>query len=253
MPTEESVIRVNFGRPIPLFPLNQAVLMPHGILPLHIYEDRYRRMVDDVLDNAGQIALAVYEDPHTPNDSSKAEAAFSPTLPAAPGVDHRPPVRPIVCIGQIMQHQRLPDGRFNIAIQGVCRARIIHELPPDDDVPYRQAMLEPIGLDRIDESQLAPFRNRLSDLLAGGPLTDLKDSAAVLEHVANDKIPTSAILELVTLSFITDPETRYRLLAAPDARQRARIVERELGSLSTLIKRAASQRRSSPPKGCSWN
>ncbi len=234
--SEESVIRVNFGRPIPVFPLNSAVLMPHGILPMYIFEDRYRQMISDVLDSAGQIAMAVHEQPAT------VEEAMG-----------RPALRPIVCIGQIIQHQRLPDGRFNVALQGVCRARILQELPPAEDVPYRQAMLDPIGLEPVDESMLGGFRTRLSDLLTDGPLTELRDSNAVLEHVNNTKIPTSAILELVALSFITDPEVRYRLLAAPDATQRSRIVERELTSLSRLIERAAPQKKMETPKGCNWN
>ena len=238
--SEESVIRVNFGRPIPLFPLGAVVLMPHGVLPLNIFEDRYRQMVTDVLDATGQIAMAVYERP-IPDDTAAAKG------------DIPPPVRPAVCIGQILDHQRLPDGRFQIAVQGVCRARIVHELPMTADCPYRQAMLEPIGLEKIDEAALAPFRHKLQETLAEGPLTELRDSAAVLEHFVNPAIPTSALLELLTLSFITDPGVRYRLLATPEARNRARIIEKELRALAGILSKAAPQRQVEWPKGCSWN
>jgi hypothetical protein len=57
---EEMSIRVNFSRPLPLFPLPQVVMLPQQITPLHIFEPRYRQMVDRALDGAGQIAMAKY-------------------------------------------------------------------------------------------------------------------------------------------------------------------------------------------------
>ncbi|NNF42788.1 MAG: hypothetical protein HKN62_07035, partial [Phycisphaerales bacterium] len=51
-------ILVNFRRSIPLFPLPETVLLPHALLPLHIFEARYRQMVRSCLDCAGQIAIA---------------------------------------------------------------------------------------------------------------------------------------------------------------------------------------------------
>jgi len=235
--SEESVIRVNFGRPMPLFPLTEVRLFPHGLLPLQIFEDRYRQMVDDVLDNYGQIAMAVYSE----SDPAQWEEVT-------------PPLRPVVCIGQILQHQRLPDGRFNIALQGVCRARIHHELPVEGGRLYREAVLEPLGvIEAADETFLAATRKRLAHLLGEEPLTDLRDSEAVLEHMRNPGIPTSAILELMTLSFINDNDIRYRLLATPDPMGRARVVQYELESIAKILKQARSQRAVEWPKGCSWN
>jgi len=233
---EESVIRVNFGRPMPLFPLSAVVLFPHGVLPLHVFEDRYRQMVDDVLDNYGQIALAVYDDEDSPGWD-----------------DVTPPLRPVVCIGQILQHQRLPDGRFNIALQGVCRARIHHELPPAAGQLYRQAILEPIGFELSDETELRVSRERFGRMLADDPLTDLRDAEAVLEHLKNPAVPTSAILELMTLSFIADNSVRYKLLAMPDPCKRAVLIQSELESIARVLKQAKPQRSVTWPKGCSWN
>jgi len=53
-------IRVNFGRPMPVFPLPDAVLLPHAIQPLHVFEQRYRQLVNDCLDGSGQIAIAAF-------------------------------------------------------------------------------------------------------------------------------------------------------------------------------------------------
>ncbi|MBC7771891.1 MAG: LON peptidase substrate-binding domain-containing protein [Pyrinomonadaceae bacterium] len=233
---EEGVIRINFERPMPLYPLSAVVLFPHGVVPLHISDDRYRQMVDDVLDNFGQIALAVYKD----SDASEQE-------------ERTPAVRPVVCIGQILQHQRLPDGKFNIALQGLCRAKIQHELPPEMGQLYRQALLEPIGLVPSDESGLRDSREWFGRMLADDPLADLRDAEAVLEHLNNPDVPTSAILELMTLSFIGDNSVRYQLLSMIDARQRATLIQSELESIAKVLRRAKPQRSVSWPKGCSWN
>ena len=49
------------SKPMPLFPLDRVILMPHGVHAVHIFEDRYVQMVEDVLDGAGQIAMAVFD------------------------------------------------------------------------------------------------------------------------------------------------------------------------------------------------
>ena len=94
-------IRVNFGKPMAFFPLAAVSLVPHGVVQLHIFEPRYRQMVSDALDEAGQIAMAVFDG-----------EAWQEEYHGAP------PVRPMMCVGQIVAHEALADGRFNIALQG---------------------------------------------------------------------------------------------------------------------------------------
>src|SRR3954467_9840508 len=84
--SEETSIQVNFGRPLPLFPLDAVTLLPQQLLPLHIFEERYRQMVEHALDGSGQLAMAVLD------GSGKGE-------------EGNPPIRPAVCIGQIAQHE----------------------------------------------------------------------------------------------------------------------------------------------------
>ena len=96
---ERETISVNFGRPVPVFPLDGVVLLPQQVLPLHIFEERYVQMVSRVLDGSGQIALAVFE-----GDDWKKD------------YDGVPPIRPYVCLGQIAQpllgltDHPLPEG-----------------------------------------------------------------------------------------------------------------------------------------------
>ncbi len=239
----ENEIRVNFGRPMPLFPLPSVALMPHAVLPLHVFEERYRRMVADALDGPGQIAMAVY---------AREEGRPSAENP-------RPPLRRAVCVGQMVQHHKLPDGRYMIALHGVCRARLLSELPEEDDVPYRSAMLEPVGIDEPDPADFAPVRARLADMLAQAPLSGLTEAGAVSRHLRDDDLPATAVLELVAVALLRDSDMRsynelhYQLLAEGDAGARARLIEAALGDLAKLLDRARPQTTTDAPKGCSWN
>lgn len=235
--SDEPVIRVTFGRPVPIFPLSGVVLFPHLPLPLHIFEDRYRQMVDDVLDSTGQIAMAVYK--HGNSDAWG---------------DEQPPVRPVVCLGQILQHHRLPDGRFYIALHGMCRALISRELPPQPGRLYREAILQPFGIpDMPNDHSLRPSRERFNAMLGSRPLSHLRAAENVLKQIKDPRIPTSAILELMTLSFINDNDLRYRLLATPDAAGRASLIESELEAIAKVLKQAQPQMEMDMPKGCCWN
>lgn len=236
--SEETTIQVNFGRPMPIFPLNTVALLPHTVLPLNVFEERYRQMVADALDGAGQIAMAVFE-----GDRWMQE------------YHGRPPIRPAVCVGQIIQHHKFPDGRYLIALQGVCRARITYELPPSVDVLYRRAMLEPVGIGDTEEEEdrLTEHREHLSAMLATPPLTDLRDSPEILMALSEQEVPTAAILELLTLRYMPDQRFRYNMLQEGDPVARAKMVETEMGRLRHLLEAAAPQRAVDWPKGMSWN
>ena len=90
-----------------LFPLPNLVLYPHVMQPLHIFEDRYREMVEDALAGDQLIAMALLE----PGWESE--------------YDSRPPVAPLACLGKIVAHHRLDDGRYNLLLLGVERVRIV--------------------------------------------------------------------------------------------------------------------------------
>lgn len=234
--SEESTIQVNFGRAMPLFPLESVSLFPQQILPLHVFEPRYKQLVEHALDGAGQVAMAVFS-------GSRWKQEYH----------GRPPIRPVVCVGQIERHQKLPDGRYNLLLRGVCRARIVEEKPADGVRLYREAMLEPVGLPYGEDEKLYGLRERLSELLTQGPLTQLTLGGWIMERVQNEEIPATALLDLVSFALMSDNEVKYRLLAEEDAPARADLVEAELRSLARLVQRAAAQRPERWPKGCSWN
>ncbi|GMV25899.1 MAG: hypothetical protein AMXMBFR58_19300 [Phycisphaerae bacterium] len=232
----ESSIQVHFGRAMPLFALDTVTLLPQQALKLHIFEPRYRQMLEHVLDGSGQFAMAVFSGSGWKQN-----------------YHGRPAIRPAVCVGHVIEHQKLADGTYHVLLQGVCRARIIYELPPSVDTLYRQAMIEPIGGDEIDQEQLQPVRERLEELLTGTSLSQLRAARPVLQFVRNEEVPTSVVMELVSFTLLNDRELRYKLLEEGDPSTRATLIFGELLSLRTLIDRARHQHPELWPKGCSWN
>lgn len=232
-------VRVNFGRPVALFPLD-AVLLPQQPMPLHIFEPRYRQMVDNELDAAGQIAIATLD----------------PSLPRTEAGD--PGIRPVVCVGQIVTHERLPDGRFHIILHGLCRARVVEEIPAGGGTLYRRAVVEPFG-DESDELEdntgtMERLRSWVDDALdSGGALSRLRIAEQVLEYVRNDAIPTPVLLDVVGFTMVMGRENRYRMLSEPSPEARTRMLADELRKLASTIRAAEGQHPEDWPKGMSWN
>jgi len=240
-PDSDSVsVQVNFGKPIPLFPLQHVTLLPQQVVPLHIFEERYRQLVGRSLDGAGQVAMAVFS-----GDEWKKN------------YHGRPRIRRAVCLGQIAQHEQLPEDRYNILLQGVCRARVVKELPAEEGTLYRRAMLEPVGVGDDEEDDLAEVRGKLEEMLSDGPLNRARIAEPLLEYIRNEEIPTTAILEIVSFTILGDTlgdaELRYRLLAEGKATVRAALIEDQLASIGGLIRKAIRQHPEEWPKGCSWN
>jgi len=228
---------VNFSEPIALFPMPGVLLLPHAALPLHIFEPRYRQMVEHSLRDDGgtrQFAMA--------------------TLSTSPRDAGRPPrVRDVVCIGHISEHYRHSDGRFDLVLHGLCRARILEIQEPDGERLYRQAMLGPVEPHGRETNGLAGARRELRSLLAGPRLQRLQSARVVLPWLERDDLPCRVAIELVAYAMVKDDETRYAILSEGDAGRRAGIVWRELKRMDRLLALADRQGSREWPKGMSWN
>lgn len=215
---------IDFGDPIAIFPLPACVLLPYATIPLHIFEPRYRRMIADALEGRRLVAMAMFE-----GDDWKED------------YEGNPPVRSHVCVGQIIRHERFADGRYNILLQGLCRARIAHELPND---PYRVAILEPTESDESIEIDLSETRERL-DALLGDPLLKQLSSVSSIHRWLNHEVPTAALVDLSIMALCENPDQRYRLLAQPEITRRADWLEHMLRSTRNTI---ATATRFEPPE-----
>jgi Lon protease-like protein len=104
---------------IPIFPLDDVMVFPNILRPLHIFEPRYRTMIADALKGDRVIGMIQLRPGY--------EADY----------EGRPPVFPVGCAGVIEQVEQLPDGRYNIVLRGLVKFRILSE---DQSRPYRRAM-----------------------------------------------------------------------------------------------------------------
>lgn len=154
---------------IPLFPLPNVALFPAALLPLHIFEPRYRAMVEDALESERLIGMVMLRPGWEPRD------------------ERAPDVYPVGCAGFITHADRLPDGRYNIMLRGLEKFRIVRERGAREGIErYRMAQIESIAETPTDRgaAPLHDARQRLERLIAKR-----------LQRDANESIPKDIAAE----------------------------------------------------------
>ena len=212
---------------LPVFPLPATVLLPHALLPLHVFEPRYRAMVADALHGGRVIAVAVL-------------------LPGwEAGYAGAPPVHPVVGVGVVAREERLPDGRYNILLRGAGRARIAEELPLAAG-GYRRVRAEFLRDTMTDparlEGKLSTLRQSVLALAASAAQRP-QVASALSELAAAAKDPAAAA-DLVAGSLVSDPALLSRLLSELDVGARLDLVSRAVAEAIF-----ASTTASGPPAG----
>jgi ATP-dependent Lon protease len=179
---------------LPLFPLPQVVLFPGAVLPLHVFEPRYKAMIRDCL--ASHRALAVVQI----------------TDPDARGAHGHPAIARIAGAGVIIDHAELSEGRYNILVRG--RARVLLEELPFVP-PYRTAKATVLATDEtsIGERDVAALMANAAAFVAlvrerdpdfdfripkGAPPGLVADACA--HHLVIDAGERQSILETLDLS-----------------------------------------------------
>ncbi|MBV9381198.1 MAG: LON peptidase substrate-binding domain-containing protein [Streptosporangiaceae bacterium] len=214
---------------LPLFPLG-TVLYPGMVLPLHIFEERYRRLVRDLLDGPEPRrfgVIAIREGRET-------------------GVDGVSALHDVGCTAALRQASPREEGRFDLVTVGTERFRL---LSLDRTMPYLRGETEPLAEETGDEAAAglavravaAAFRGYLEALAESGAATvlvhDLPDEPVLLSYV-------------VAAAMIIDLPDRQRLLAEPDALGRLTaeraLLSRETGMLRTITSRPAPDLRYAP-------
>src|SRR5947207_5029193 len=189
---------------VPLFPLPGVVLFPRAVLPLHIFEDRYRAMTADALAGDKLIAMALLR-------PGWEKSYYS-----------RPEIEPVVCVGLILSHEKLADGKYNFLLQGQVRARIVEEFPGQ---PYRVARLERLEEAAALDIDLEEDRRRLAEVF---DLTSLRSrgTGKQFRQIVRGVLPTADVADLAAFTFLEDVALKQSLLEEPDVRRRvARTIE----------------------------
>jgi Lon protease-like protein len=123
----------------PLFPLG-LVLIPHELVPLHIFEERYKLMIGECLDRDSEFGIVWLSDDG---------------------------LKEIGCSARVSKVlERFDDGRLNILIEGTTPFRLIRRI---DDLPYPAGDIQPLDDDRLgpdDAQAIAAARKRYADLVA---------------------------------------------------------------------------------------
>lgn len=200
-----------FSQKVRLFPLPNLVMFPHVLQPLHVFEARYRDMLEDALADDQLIAMALL----------------------APGwekdYDGRPPVYPVACLGKVATHQRLDDGRYNLLLQGLCRVTVLREL--DSTRSFRQAEVQvqedyypPDG-----SGERANLQRKLLDQFKQ-VLPDLPDAQEPLNQLLGNPLPLGVLTDIVAYTLDFELSFKEQLLGELNVNRRAALLDARLAS-----------------------
>lgn len=199
---------------LPVFPLGETALLPHTLLPLHIFEPRYRQLIDVCRRTDGRFVMATIE---------RHESTCR--------------LREAACTARLLSHDALADGRFNIVVHGIERVRILSVIEPCDDRLYHMVRVEP--LETNPETPLPGARRHgLLKALGASKLSDLHPIDLLRQHAKDDDVPLRAIVDMIGSAMLHCREQRYAFLAEADPLRRLEMAELELRSLNRLITHA---------------
>jgi len=210
---DENLFRpVKFSGSARLFPLPNHVMFPGVVQPLHIFESRYREMVEDALAGDGCITMVMLESGWEPDYHG------------------RPRVVPVGCLGRIAAHVRQEDGQFNLLLAGLQRVRIVRELPPR--YSFREAEVEPLDDDypAMGDAARPSVHRRLLErfrALAGGQLTVQPH----LSELFQTGTPLGTLADVIAFTMNMPAEMKQELLAELDVDRRAQRLLDQLGQL----------------------
>ncbi len=170
---------------LPIFPLPDVTFFPHTLLPLHVFEARYRAMMMDTLARDRRLAVVKLRPGY--------EAAYA----------GKPAVHPVAGAGEIVSWERLASGRYNILLKGECRIRIESERPSDtlyrvvtaqrlDDVPPAGDVVPVLGRIRGACGQLLRALDRPADLLDTAP-ADGQPPGVIADRIAAAVLPDATL------------------------------------------------------------
>jgi Lon protease-like protein len=190
----------NFTGIVPVFPLSTVVFFPNTLLPLHIFEQKYRNMLSDSLNSEKIIAMALLK----------------------PGWDDNyygsPEVFDVAGMGRIVSSETFDDGRSNIVLYGLKRIKIVEFTK---DTPYRKARIEILNNKKgNDESGL---KEKLKNIVS-----DWNDMLGTKykEHQLNINLnlPLGSLTDVMASVIFTNIFDKQSFLEETDVEKRAKML-----------------------------
>lgn len=185
----EASEKVESVKQLALFPL-PLVLLPHEVLPLHIFEPRYTEMLRDIEVEQNLFGISLFE----PKDS------FS----------DRPEIGSTGCVAEVREAQTMEDGRSNILSAGIIRYRILDYV--EMEKPYLTAEVEFFEDVEEDETLLKPAAEVIFGLFerVAKAAFDLSGNRGKFPEI--QKSDPERLSFIVTAAFSLDNELKYKLL-----------------------------------------
>jgi Lon protease-like protein len=189
-----------------IFALPNLVMFPHVMQALHIYETRYRAMLEEALEGDRLIALAVL----------------------APGweknYEGRPTLRSTACLCRVATHQRTPEGTYNVLLLGVRRLRLVRELPPKKLFRVVESeILDDVMPDEEPAEAAAELQQRLLAAFKRA-MPKIPDAYEQLDQLLGSQITLGMLADIVAYTVDLDLEWKMRLLSECDVLRRTRLL-----------------------------
>ncbi len=195
---------------MPLFPLPGMVFLPHTLLPLHIFEPRYRQMVSWCLENDWPLAVAL--------------------LPHGVETMGDPMPLPIAGAGDIAHHELLPGGQFRVLLRGLGRVRIVEDVGKVGLVRMvRAESVEdtPISDPSQAAAQIGSLRALIRSLSTAHP-----EASEALDAVLNGTDDPAVMVDCVGSVLYREPLARQSFLEEPRVGAR---LDRVVDDLAVLL------------------
>ena len=200
---------------LPVFPLSGALLLPGGLLPLNIFEPRYLAMTEAALASDRLIGMI---QPRAPEDDGPRPALF-----------------PVGCAGRITSFKETDDGRYLIALTGLCRFAVAEELPEVDGyrrvaadfARFRDDMAEPPPA-RVDRARLLAV---VEEYFALNGITANPEALAAMDD--------GRLVTTLAMVCPFDPREKQALLEAADPARRSRMLV-TMVEMATAVERGTS-------------
>jgi len=209
-----SAMLKGFSGNVRLFPLPNLVLFPHVIQPLHVFEPRYRALVEDALWDDRLVAIATLASPWDA------------------GQQGRPPLYPVACLAQITAHRLLEDGNHNMLVLGLKRVRLVRELAGGKG--FREAKVEccddlyPAGGAGLRRALHWRLRKTFSQML-----TSDTEAQQQLEQILNGDVPLGVLTDVVAHTLQLCERRKRELLEERNVERRAQLLLEALAGASS--------------------
>ncbi|MGB5194749.1 MAG: LON peptidase substrate-binding domain-containing protein [Polyangiales bacterium] len=193
---------------LPVFPLPRVVFFPGTALPLHLFEPRYTRMMEECLES-GCTAMAV--------------ALLAPGW--EDNYEGNPEIHEIAGAGRIVAHQERMDGTYDIILHGLNRVRL-HELP-NEGRPYRCARAEPVrdfgSASSSDVMAMMACATRVA--------TKVRERQPDFALQVSAELSPARAADVIADQLVVSPDERQRILETIDIGRRVSLVTEAVASL----------------------